>query len=65
MDLDHFVCACVVVQQTCELYDKCTVGGPGKSQMSGDQFLETGPDVPFGILLVSRTVVFISRRFHI
>jgi len=43
MDLDHFVCACVVVRQMCELYDKCTVGGPrmGKSQISRDQFLET------------------------
>lgn len=43
MDLDHFVCACVVVRQMCELYDKCTIGGPrpGKSQISRDQFLET------------------------
>jgi len=43
MDLDHFVCACVVVRQMCELYDKCTVGGPkpGKSQISRDRFLET------------------------
>jgi len=48
MDLDHFVCACVVVRQMCELYDKCTVGGPrpGKSQISRDQFLETVVSLP-------------------
>jgi len=28
MDLDHFVCACVVVRQMCDLYDKCSAGGP-------------------------------------
>ena len=48
MDLDHFVCAGVVVRQMCELYDKSTVGGPrpGKSQISRDQFLETVISLP-------------------
>jgi hypothetical protein len=37
MDLDHFVCASVVVREMCELYEKCNAGG--RSQTSRDEFL--------------------------
>ncbi|KAI0292093.1 hypothetical protein B0F90DRAFT_1671271 [Multifurca ochricompacta] len=40
---DHFVCACVVVQQMCGLYDRFNQGGGGGAvvpqQMSRDEFL--------------------------
>ncbi|KAI0302850.1 hypothetical protein B0F90DRAFT_175797 [Multifurca ochricompacta] len=43
VDLDHFVCACVVVQQMCGLYDRFNQGGGGGAvvpqQMSRDEFL--------------------------
>ncbi|KAI0298435.1 hypothetical protein B0F90DRAFT_701476 [Multifurca ochricompacta] len=44
VDLDHFVCACVVVQQMCGLYDRFNQGGGGggavvPQQMSRDEFL--------------------------
>jgi Ca2+-binding EF-hand superfamily protein len=37
MDLDHFVCASVVVREMCELYEKCSAGG--RSQLTRDEFL--------------------------
>jgi len=42
LDLDHFVCACVVVRQMCELYDKITAGVPtsGQPRISRDEFLQ-------------------------
>ena len=51
MDLDHFVCACVVVRQMCELHDRCTGGGPGapgqgQSRVSRDEFLEAVISLP-------------------
>jgi len=46
MDLDHFVCACVVVRQMCDLYDKCIVGGPGQTQISRDDFLQAVISLP-------------------
>jgi hypothetical protein len=38
MDLDQFLCACVVVQKMCELYEKCKAGG--RSEVSRDEFLQ-------------------------
>jgi len=48
MDLDHFVCACVVVRQMCDLYDKCSMGGlgPGQTQISRDDFLQAVISLP-------------------
>jgi len=37
MDLDQFVCACVVVRRMCDLYDRCNAGG--RSSVSRDEFL--------------------------
>lgn len=37
MDLDQFVCACVVVRRMCDLYEKCSAGG--RSNVSRDEFL--------------------------
>lgn len=37
MDLDHFVCASVVVREMCDLYEQCGAGGG--SQISRDDFL--------------------------
>ncbi|KAN0119128.1 hypothetical protein V8E52_004575 [Russula decolorans] len=37
MDLDHFVCASVVVREMCEMYEKCKAGG--RPQISRDEFL--------------------------
>jgi hypothetical protein len=37
MDLDHFVCASVVVREMCEIYEKCKAGG--RPQISRDEFL--------------------------
>ena len=38
MDLDQFVCACVVVRRMCQLYDSCNAGGG--SSISRDDFLQ-------------------------
>jgi Ca2+-binding EF-hand superfamily protein len=38
MDLDQFVCACVVVRRMCQLYDSCNAGGG--SSISKDDFLQ-------------------------
>jgi hypothetical protein len=51
MDLDHFVCACVVVRQMCDLHDRCTGGGSGapgqgQPQVSRDEFLEAVISLP-------------------
>ncbi|KAH9970060.1 hypothetical protein BJV74DRAFT_264058 [Russula compacta] len=37
LDLDHFVCACIVVQQMCGLYDRCCAGG--QPEIGRDEFL--------------------------
>jgi hypothetical protein len=37
INLDQFVCACVIVQQMCQLYDQCS--GYGSAQISRDDFL--------------------------
>jgi len=39
IELDRFVCACVVVQQMCELYDRCDLGRTGPMEVSRDDFL--------------------------
>jgi hypothetical protein len=39
IELDRFVCACVVVQQMCVLYDRCELGRPGPMEVSRDDFL--------------------------
>ena len=39
IELDRFVCACVVVQQMCALYDRCEVGRAGAMEVSRDDFL--------------------------
>ncbi|KAH9005398.1 hypothetical protein EDB86DRAFT_1440665 [Lactarius hatsudake] len=39
IELDRFVCACVVVQQMCALYDRCGAGRAGSMEVSRDEFL--------------------------
>jgi len=39
IELDRFVCACVVVQQMCALYDRCGLGRTGPMEVSRDDFL--------------------------
>ena len=39
IELDRFVCACVVVQQMCALYDRCGLGRAGTMEVSRDDFL--------------------------
>jgi len=49
MEIDHFVCACILVRQMSELYDKCIgggPGGPGQSRVSRDEFLEAVISLP-------------------
>jgi len=48
MDMDHFICACVVVQQMWGLYDTFTAGRPGlgQTQMSRDDFLKAVISLP-------------------
>jgi len=48
LDLDHFVCACVVVQQMCVLYDRCGAGGQGPehSRLGRDEFIRTVISLP-------------------
>ncbi|KAI0250847.1 hypothetical protein BJV78DRAFT_1215684 [Lactifluus subvellereus] len=38
IELDRFVCACVVMQQMCQLYDRC---GARQAGVSRDEFLLT------------------------
>jgi len=44
INLDQFVCACIIVQQMCQLYDKCS--GYGSSQMNRDDFLRAVISLP-------------------
>lgn len=44
VDLDHFVCACVVVRQMCQLYDQCS--GHGSAQISRDDFIRAVISLP-------------------
>lgn len=39
LDLDHFVCALVVVESMCRLYDEYYARGSGPRQLSRDGFL--------------------------
>jgi len=41
IELDRFVCACVVVQQMSALYDRCGAGRAGAMEVSRDEFLLT------------------------
>ncbi|KAH9169196.1 hypothetical protein EDB89DRAFT_2072771 [Lactarius sanguifluus] len=41
IELDRFVCACVVVQQMCALYDRCGAGRAGSMEVNRDEFLLT------------------------
>ncbi|KAI0273222.1 hypothetical protein BGY98DRAFT_998793 [Russula aff. rugulosa BPL654] len=44
MDLDHFVCASVVVRQMCDLYERYK--GGGESQITRDDFLKSVISLP-------------------
>ena len=44
INLDQFVCACIIVQQMCQLYDQCS--GYGASQISRDDFLRSVISLP-------------------
>jgi len=44
IDLDRFVCACVVVRQMCQLYDQCS--GYGAAQISRDDFIKAMISLP-------------------
>jgi len=44
IDLDRFVCACVVVRQMCQLYEQCT--GYGAAQISRDDFIRAVISLP-------------------
>jgi len=44
IDLDHFVCACVVVRQMCQLYEQCS--GYGAAQISRDDFIRAVISLP-------------------
>lgn len=48
MDMDHFICACVVVEQMWGLYDSFTAGSPGLGQapMTRDDFLKSVISLP-------------------
>ncbi|KAI0290697.1 hypothetical protein BC826DRAFT_529110 [Russula brevipes] len=51
LDLDHFLCACVVVQQMCALYDSCNPGGQadqgsGSPTISRDEFIRAVISLP-------------------
>lgn len=39
IELDRFVCACIVVQQMSALYGRCEVGRAGQMEVSRDDFL--------------------------
>ncbi|KAI9443910.1 hypothetical protein H4582DRAFT_1044364 [Lactarius indigo] len=44
IDLDHFVCACIVVRQMCQLYDQCS--GHGAAPISRDDFIRAVITLP-------------------
>src|SRR5260370_7680902 len=44
LDLDGFVCACVIVKNMFELYERCSVGG--RSRISRDEFLRAVISLP-------------------
>ncbi|KAI9452872.1 hypothetical protein BJY52DRAFT_891179 [Lactarius psammicola] len=44
LDLDHFVCACIVVRQMCQLYDQCS--GYGAAPISRDDFIRAVISLP-------------------
>jgi len=44
INLDRFVCACVVVRQMCQLYDQCS--GYGAAQISRDDFIKAVISLP-------------------
>ncbi|KAH9010825.1 hypothetical protein EDB84DRAFT_1541807 [Lactarius hengduanensis] len=44
IDLDHFVCACIVVRQMCQLYDQCS--GYGQAPISRDDFIRAVITLP-------------------
>jgi Ca2+-binding EF-hand superfamily protein len=44
INLDQFVCACVIVQQMCRLYDQCS--GHGSAQISRDDFIRAVISLP-------------------
>lgn len=44
IDLDRFVCACVVVRQVCQLYDQCS--GNGAAQINRDDFIRAVISLP-------------------
>ncbi|KAI0250846.1 hypothetical protein BJV78DRAFT_522756 [Lactifluus subvellereus] len=46
VDLDHFVCACVVVRQIYGLYDKCSAGEAGQTPMTRDEFFQAVISLP-------------------
>ncbi|KAF8495964.1 hypothetical protein F5888DRAFT_1707925 [Russula emetica] len=46
LDLDGFVCACVVVRSMFELYERCSAGG--QLQISRDEFLRAVISLPSG-----------------
>jgi len=41
IELDRFVCACVVVQQMCALYDRCGASRASPMDVNRDEFLLT------------------------
>jgi hypothetical protein len=44
INMDRFVCACVVVRQMCQLYDQCS--GNGAAQISRDDFIKAVITLP-------------------
>ncbi len=44
LDLDHFVCASIVVRQMCQLYDQCS--GYGAAPISRDDFIRAVISLP-------------------
>ena len=46
MDLDGFVCACIVVKSTLGLYEKCNAGG--RTHINRDDFLQAVISLPSG-----------------
>jgi hypothetical protein len=41
IELDRFVCACVVVQQMCALYERCGADRANPMEVDRDEFLLT------------------------
>jgi hypothetical protein len=63
-ELDRFVCACVVVQQMCVLYDRCELGRPGPMEVSRDDFPPLYSEAPLreGSIILEQFKTMASKK---